>query len=95
MIGSEYVTWSIACLTCGFTGEHSVRGTDGLPKVDKCRCPKCSNSAYVLRPLRERFVIEALCKEVVKLKLDLMDLQSMGEQMEELRVLVYNLRGKE
>ena len=95
MIGSEYVAWSIVCITCGFTGAHPVLAVDGMPKVDRCRCPKCSNSAYVLRPMRERFVIEALCKEVVKLKLDLMDLQSMAEEMEEIRVLVHNLRDKE
>jgi|688.fasta_scaffold1308649_2 hypothetical protein len=94
MIGDEYVAWSIACLTCGFTGGHQVPAIDGVPKFDVCRCPKCSKSAHVFRPLRERFVIQALVKEIVRLKLDLMDLQSMAEEMEEIRVLVHNLGAK-
>ena len=73
--GREYSLSPIICLTCGFDGEKPVPARDGVPVADTCRCPRCSKRAYVQNPLRSRFVIAALAKEVAKLRLDIMDLQ--------------------
>jgi hypothetical protein len=75
----EYVKTPIICLTCGFDGEKPVPAKNGIPKVDKCRCPQCSKTAFVHRPFRQRFIINALVKEVIRLRLDVMDLQAYAE----------------
>jgi hypothetical protein len=75
----EYVKTPVVCLTCGFDGDNPVPAKDGISKVDKCRCPKCSNTAFVHHPFRQRFIINALVKELIKLRLDMMDLQADGE----------------
>ena len=75
----EYRLTPIICLTCGYAGEKPVPAKLGLPEVDICKCPKCSKTAYVHHPLRQRFVIDALVKEVIKLRLDMMDLQDDSE----------------
>ena len=84
MMDTEYVKSPIICLTCGFDGEKSVPALkSGFPKIAYCRCPKCSKKAFVHHPLRQRFVINDLVKEVVKLRLDIMDLQAYVEGEEE------------
>jgi hypothetical protein len=75
----EYAKIPIICLTCGFDGENPVPAKNGRPTVDKCRCPKCSKTAFVHRPFREGFIINALVKEVIRLRLDVMDLQAYAE----------------
>lgn len=75
----EYRLTPIICLTCGYDGEKSVPVKLGLPEVDTCKCPKCSQTAYVHYPLRQLLVINALVKAVIKLRLDVMDLQDDGE----------------
>lgn len=79
----EYLLVPIICTTCGYDGEKPVPAKEGSPKVDTCRCPKCSKKAYVQHPLRQRFVIAALTKEIVRLKLDIMDIQGALESDEE------------
>jgi hypothetical protein len=75
----EYVLWQILCTTCGFDGEKPVPAKDGLPTVDICRCPKCSKKAYTFRPFRTRHIIAELTKELVRMKLDIMDLQGIAD----------------
>jgi len=75
----EYRLTPIICLTCGYDGEKPVPAKAGLTTVDICKCPKCSKTAYVHSPFRQRFVVNALVKEVIKLRLDMIDLQDDGE----------------
>jgi predicted nucleic-acid-binding Zn-ribbon protein len=71
----EYIAMPILCLTCGFNENHPVKAQNGFAKVDVCRCPKCSKKAYVLNPLRLHHALGAIGKEIVRLKMDMIDVQ--------------------
>jgi ssDNA-binding Zn-finger/Zn-ribbon topoisomerase 1 len=81
-----YAKYPVLCLTCGQRSERILKqGKDKIwTNIDKCRCPKCSKTAYVLNPLRSQFLFEAMAKEIVRLKSNIFELECMidGDQGE-------------
>lgn len=79
MSDRSYILMPVICLSCGFAEGTPVKAKKGRhdlhPAADFCKCPKCSNKAHVLNPLRSSRVIAAMGKEIVRLKMDIMDLQ--------------------
>lgn len=70
-------TLPVACLSCGYTGKAVVDAhpETHLPQHQFIPCPKCRNPAWTGNPLETRAIISMLVKEVVRLKMDLLDLQ--------------------
>ena len=79
----EYLSVPIICMTCAYDGDNPVPARDGRPRVDTCKCPKCSKTAYVQHPMRQRFLLAAIVKEMVRMRLDIMDLQVDLEEKED------------
>ena len=70
------VEMPVICLTCASIHTQYVKADEnGFAKVDFVKCEKCQNKAYVQHPLRHRFLLADMVKEIAKLRLDVMSLQ--------------------
>lgn len=70
------VEMPVICLTCASLHQQYVKADEnGFCAVDFVKCEKCQNKAYVQHPLRHRFLLGAMAKEIATLRLDVMSLQ--------------------
>ena len=70
------VEMPVICLCCGSSHHQYVKADEqGYSVVDVVKCEKCSNKAYVQHPLKQRYLLGAMAKEIATLRLEVMPLQ--------------------
>ena len=71
----------VTCLSCGQTSKTFVLlREDGLGLEDRAKCPKCSNIAHTNSLLGLFSFMRAAAKEIVALKMDMLDVQGDSEE---------------